>query len=123
MDKDPIETTAEAMRGELAEMTRQRDDLKRRLEMRFAETEALRGALFTADQILRQVHEGPAATPEDAQQWLRWRQQIQAAAVSWRSQHAPKLATTEAMEIIVEDDDDPDGTPVEGVYWQKESSE
>lgn len=97
------------------------ESLARRLTVRFAETEALRGAAFIADQILRQVHEGPES--EEADAVAAWRHQVMVAAVNWRTQHRPKLATTEALEITVEDDDDPDGTPVEGAYWQKESGE
>jgi hypothetical protein len=89
------------------------ESLARRLTVRFAETEALRGALFTADQILRQVHEGLESGEADA---ATWRHQMMVAATNWRTQHRPKLATTEGLEITVEDDDDPDDTPTETEY-------
>jgi hypothetical protein len=104
------------------DLTREVDSLARRLEVRFAETEAMRGALFTADEIFAQFSDADPRTMADPTvSEMRLGRALEAAA-AWREQHRPKLATTETLKITVEDDDDPDGTPVEGAYWSKESS-
>lgn len=121
LPEDTLPATDADLAGAWREESRIRDGLARRLEVRFAETEALRGALFTAYQVLVEV---AALSDEDGYREAgSMAMQLQPKAAEWIAQHKPKLATTEALEITVEDDDDPDGTPVEGTLWAKETGE
>lgn len=84
----------------------------------FEETEAQRGALFTAYQILKEVV--LAAQDEDGDPVMDL-SDLAAKAQKWIHLNQPKLKTTTMLDIVVEDDEDPEGTPTEGEFWEKDS--